>query len=128
MASILVSSLVVILYIANLEIVDATKAVNVAPYINETHPCGTHAPGCQSELTNVLVRYTLDSKDGSLQVQKTATTEDNGFFTIVVPAKKHYNIIMSVTLDGTEYSGSTEFSSYTSSSDCITDGRLYRVS
>ncbi len=127
--AIVISSLVVIILLANSNfgISEATKSAYVAPYLSYTHPCGTHVPTCQAELTNTLVHYSVDEIDGSYEVQSSVTTGDDGFFEVVVPTRKNYVITMTITLDGTDYQGSAEFGSYASSSDCITEGQLFQV-
>ncbi len=127
--AIVISSFVVVIFLANSNfgISEATKSAYVAPYLSYTHPCGTHVPTCQAELTNTLVQYSVDEIDGSYQVQSSVTTGDDGFFEVVVPTRKNYVITMTIVLDGTEYRGSAEFGSYASSSDCITEGKLFQV-
>ncbi len=128
--SILISSIIVVFYIVNLnlEMPKATKAVYIAPYVNKTHPCDTHVPSCQAELQNILVQYVLDDKDGSYHAQNKATTGNDGFFAVEVRTQNSYRIVMTTIIDGVEYRGVTEFSTYPGSSDCITDGQLHKVS
>ena len=127
--AVVISSLVVVILIANSNfgITEATKSAYVAPYLTYTHPCDNHVPTCKAELTNTLVRYTVDEIDGSHFVESSVTTGDDGFFEVVVPTRKNYVITMIITLDGTDYQGSAEFGSYTSSSNCITEGKLFQV-
>jgi len=128
--SILLSSIIVVIYAVNLnvEISEVTKAVYIAPYLNKTHPCDTHVPSCQAELPNILVQYTIDWNDGSIYLQDTATTGNDGFFTVKVRTLNSYRITMTTVIDDVEYRGVAAFSTYPGSSDCITEGQLTKVS
>ena len=107
MVSILLSSIVIVLYIASVdvELSQATKSLYIAPYVNKTHPCDTHGPGCQSELSNILVRYIVDVEDDSpvqpdeIVLTPHATVLPGNLFNIwnVPPATDGHAYVISVT-------------------------------
>jgi len=99
-------------------------AVYIAPYINNTHACYTHAASCQGELPNLVVRYVIDSGDRLVHREDETTTENNGFFSVKVPAQKSYQLRIWVELAGLLYEGYTQFSTYADSPNCITTGQL----
>ncbi|MFQ5819636.1 MAG: CueP family metal-binding protein [Candidatus Heimdallarchaeota archaeon] len=101
-------------------------AVYIAPYINNTHPCDQHAASCTGELSNIVVRYVIDSGDRSVHREGEATTGNNGFFTVTVPAQKSYQIQMWVDLNNTTLEGYTQFSTFADSPNCITTGQLHQ--
>lgn len=60
--------------------------VSIAPYQDQTHDCYFHSlTTCLGELTNADVQVTLTGEDGSVLVNETRQTYDNGFIGFWVP-------------------------------------------
>jgi len=100
------------------------KAVYIAPYISHTHSCHTHSPSCTGELPNQLVNYTI-SVDNEIEIfWNEIMTEDNGFFHLNLEINTAYVIQMKVFINETLFWGSTNFSTFFGSANCITTGQL----
>ncbi len=99
--------------------------VYIAPYVNYTHPCYTHnLVGCTGQLKLTTFNYTI--YDGAIMIidNSSITTESNGFFTLMLNPDRDYNITIGAIVNGTQYNGITQFSTYESSANCITTGQL----
>ncbi len=97
------------------------------PYINNTHPCYTHAQGCSAELPNQLINYTVWSQDGSINITSNVVTGTNGFIELDLAINKDWTILMQTMINGTLYRGNTTFSTLSGSANCITTGQLKKI-
>lgn len=60
--------------------------LSIAPYINQTHPCGIHnLVTCRGELSNQTFDVTITSTTGEIIFSGQKTAQDNGFFGIWLP-------------------------------------------
>jgi hypothetical protein len=100
----------------------------IAPYVNGTHTCYTHAQGCRAELPNKLINYTVWSQDGSINITSNAITGANGFFRLDLVINQNWTILMQVITTSTLYQGATNFSTISGSANCITTGKLNPIS
>ena len=96
----------------------------IAPYVNNTHTCYTHAQGCIAELPNQLINYTVWSNDGSINITSNAITGTNGFFKLDLEINKNWINLMQTIINSTLYQGMTNFSTFSGSANCITTGQL----
>ncbi|KKL81446.1 hypothetical protein LCGC14_1994700, partial [marine sediment metagenome] len=100
----------------------------IAPYISYTHTCYTHSQGCNAELSNQLINYTVWSNDGIINITSHTTTEANGFFKLSLEINKNWTIQMTATINNILYRGTTNFSTFPRSANCITTGQLKPIS
>ncbi|HOU00700.1 MAG TPA: CueP family metal-binding protein [Anaerolineaceae bacterium] len=91
--------------------------LSFAPYISQTHPCGTHSlTSCQGELVNQEIHAVITDKGGNEIVNSDLTTMANGFVGVWLPRK----------IDGTvsvSYNGKVAqapISTYAGSNTCLT--------
>ena len=98
----------------------------IAPYINNTHSCSKHSLGCNAELPNQIINYTVWSADGTVNITSYATTGDNGFFKLDLDIDRSYVILMQTIVNNTLYKGIANFSTAVGSANCITTGKLIR--
>lgn len=102
----------------------STKTIYIAPYISSTHTCHTHSTSCSGELPNELVYYTIRTNSETLIFSNEIMTEDNGFFQLKLEINTLYVIQMNVSINETLFLGSTNFSTFSGSANCITTGQL----
>ena len=101
---------------------DAQVYVSVAPYRNDTHDCYFHSlTTCRGEMANEDVQVVLTSTDGTVVLDETRTTYDNGFMGFWLP--RDFSGELVVSQDGV--SGSAKIST-TSVEDptCVTTMQL----
>jgi len=96
----------------------------IGPYINNTHTCYTHTPGCSQELPNQFINYTVWNNDRSINNMNNATTGANGFFKLDLAINYNWTIRLQTTINSTVYIGTTNFSTISGSANCITTGQL----
>ncbi|MHA2128109.1 MAG: hypothetical protein ACW99E_22660 [Promethearchaeota archaeon] len=96
----------------------------IAPYVNSTHTCYTHAQGCSAELPNQLINYTVWSNDNIINITSSAVTGANGFFMLDLDIDYNWTIQMQTIIDNILYQGMTNFSTFSGSANCITTGQL----
>ncbi|MHA2181287.1 MAG: hypothetical protein ACXAAH_07675 [Promethearchaeota archaeon] len=96
----------------------------IAPYVNNTHTCGTHTQGCTAELPNQLIHYTVWSNDNSINITGSAITGTNGFFKLDLEIDNSWTIQMQTHFNNILYQGMTNFSTFSGSANCITTGQL----
>ena len=95
--------------------------VAIAPYINRTHPCEIHyMSGCQGELVNVPVEVHATNSDGTVLVDETLTTMDNGFIELWLPRDR--TIGLTLTAQGKSTTGT--ITTNADSNTCITTFQL----
>lgn len=96
--------------------------VSIAPFRDQTHECHFHSlTTCVGELADTEVRVTLTTDDGSIVVDETRRTQDNGFVGVWVPR----GLETTLTVESRGLIGSVPLST-TSPGDrtCITDLQL----
>ncbi|WP_282845981.1 CueP family metal-binding protein [Microbacterium oxydans] len=101
---------------------DDAVYVSIAPFRDQTHECHFHSlTTCVGELPDTEVRVTLTTDDGSLVVDETRRTQDNGFVGVWVPR----GLETTLTVESQGLIGSVPLST-TSPDDrtCITDLQL----
>lgn len=107
---------------SRLSMPDDTVYLSVAPFRDQTHECHFHSlTTCLGELSDAEVRVILTADDGTVLVDETRRTQDNGFTGIWVPR----GIDATLTVESEGRSGSVPVST-TSPDDrtCITDLQL----
>lgn len=101
---------------------DDAVYVSIAPFRDQTHECHFHSlTTCVGELADTEVRVTLTTDDGSIMVDETRRTQDNGFVGVWVPR----GLETTLTVESQGQIGSVRLST-TSPDDrtCITDLQL----
>ncbi|AZS40283.1 MULTISPECIES: CueP family metal-binding protein [Microbacterium] len=101
---------------------DDAVYVSIAPFRDQTHECHFHSlTTCVGELADTEVRVTLTTDDGSIVVDETRRTQDNGFVGVWVPR----GLETTLTVESQGLTGSVPLST-TSPDDrtCITDLQL----
>ncbi|GAA1146320.1 hypothetical protein MOX01_18520 [Microbacterium oxydans] len=101
---------------------DDAVYVSIAPFRDQTHECHFHSlTTCVGELADTEVRVTLTTDDGSMVVDETRRTQDNGFVGVWVPR----GLETTLTVESQGLIGSVPLST-TSPDDrtCITDLQL----
>lgn len=95
--------------------------VSIAPFINETHPCAIHSlTGCQGELVENEFNVYIEDDEGSVIVNKTMTSLDNGFIDLWLPRNQNYH----VKIEHDEGVAETEISTFEGDDTCITTMQL----
>lgn len=95
--------------------------VAVAPYLYDTHPCAVHSvSGCQGELVAAPLSVRGVTRDGTLVVDGTVRTMDNGFFELWLP--RDLEVELTVELNG--QSATQIVTTYSDSDTCITTMQL----
>lgn len=95
--------------------------VSVAPFINETHPCGNHSlTGCQGELADQDFDLLIEDKDGKVIVDETMNSGPNGFIDLWLPRDQTFQ----VTITQDEKEVLSEISTFENSGTCITTMQL----
>ncbi|MFU8786948.1 MAG: CueP family metal-binding protein [Candidatus Izemoplasmataceae bacterium] len=95
--------------------------LSVAPYINHTHPCGTHnLTTCRAELANETLYIVIIDENDNVLFDGEATALDNGFIGIWLPRGVQANI--TVTYNG--LSATHDFSTYQTDYTCLTTMQL----
>ena len=95
--------------------------VAIAPFVENTHPCDIHyMSGCQGEMVGVQVQVTGRAKDGTLVVDDTFTTLDNGFIELWLP--RSLEIDLELAADGKR--ASQTIGTFDDSNTCITTIKL----
>lgn len=101
---------------------DDAVYVSIAPFRDQTHECHFHSlTTCVGELADTEIRVTLTTDDGSIVVDETRRTQDNGFVGVWVPR----GLEATLTVESQGLIGSVPLST-TSPDDrtCITDLQL----
>ncbi|WP_268911876.1 CueP family metal-binding protein [Aquibacillus kalidii] len=95
--------------------------VSIAPYVDNTHPCEIHSlTGCQGEMVGEKVDVYIEDLDGNVIVDKSMTTESNGFIDLWVPRDQKYKITISQNGKVSE----SEFTTFEDDNTCITTMQL----
>ncbi len=95
--------------------------LSIAPYINQTHPCGTHSlVTCRGELKNttfyVLIKDDLDN----IIVDQVVTSENNGFAGLWLPR----NMTGTIYVEYNNFSATSEIETFNDSNTCLTTLKL----
>lgn len=101
---------------------DDAVYISIAPFRAQTHDCHFHSlTTCVGELSDADLRIVLTAADGSVLLDETRRTHDNGFIGVWVPR----GIEATLTVESAGLTGSVPLST-TSSDDrtCITDLQL----
>lgn len=95
--------------------------LSVAPYKNQTHPCGFHSlTTCTAEFANTDFDVTIVDDAGEVILDEIVTSEDNGFFGLWLPAGIQGEI--TITHDSGSVTGA--FSTHDDAKTCETDLQL----
>lgn len=101
---------------------DDAVYISVAPFRDRTHECHFHSlTTCIGELSDTEVRITLTAADGTVLIDETRRTQDNGFTGLWVPR----GIEATLSIESAGFTGAVPLST-TSPDDrtCITDLQL----
>lgn len=91
--------------------------VSIAPFINQTHPCGDHSlTGCQGELANEDFEITITDADGNVVFDETRNAGNNGFVDLWLPRDQTYQVL--VKHDGKTVE--SEVSTFEEDGTCVT--------
>ncbi len=91
--------------------------LSFAPYINQTHPCGTHSlTSCQGELVNQQFHVVITDNNGKEIVNTNLSTMANGFVGVWLP--RNIDAIVRVSYDGKV--AQAAISTYSGSNTCLT--------
>ena len=91
--------------------------LSFAPYINQTHPCGTHSlASCQGELVNQDMRVVITDSEGKEVVNSYLTTMANGFVGVWLPR----NIDGTVTVSYNNLVAQAPIKTFAGSDTCLT--------
>ena len=67
--------------------------VSIAPFVEETHPCSVHSlTGCRGEMANQEFNVYIEDREGDVVLDKTLTSQSNGFIDLWVPRDKTYRV------------------------------------
>ncbi len=100
---------------------ESQMVIAIAPYINRTHTCEIHyMSGCQGELVDVPVKVHGATADGTVVVDGTFTTMDNGFIELWLPR----GLTINLTLEAKGKSVAGVIETNEDSNTCITTLRL----
>ena len=96
--------------------------LSIAPYINQTHPCGIHnLVTCRGELKNQEFTVVVVNKDTNEVVfQEQVITASNGFLGVWLPK----NIEGVITVSTSDLSASTSISTGENDNTCLTTLQL----
>ena len=95
--------------------------LSFAPYIDNTHTCGTHnLVTCRGELKNESFNVLIEDTNGNVIVDEVMTSFDSGFIGIWLPADMDLSI--TVSQDGLE--ATKNISTYEYSDTCLTTLQL----
>lgn len=101
---------------------DDAVYISIAPFRAQTHECHFHSlTTCVGELSDTEVRIILTAADGSVLLDETRRTHDNGFTGVWMPR----GIEVTLTVESAGLTGAVPLST-TSSDDrtCVTDLQL----
>jgi hypothetical protein len=91
--------------------------LSFAPYLSQTHPCGTHSlTSCQGELVNQQIHTVITDNAGKEIVNSDLTTMANGFVGVWLP--RNIDGFVSVSYDGKV--AQAPISTYAGSNTCLT--------
>jgi hypothetical protein len=95
--------------------------LSFAPYITQTHPCGTHSlTSCQGELVNKTVNVIITDGKGNEIINSDMTTMENGFIGVWLP--RNINATIQVLYNG--LTTQTSFTTFSESNTCLTTLQL----
>lgn len=93
----------------------------VAPWTTTTHECFHHSlSGCQGELTNTPVQVRITAADGTVLVDESTSTYENGFAGFWLPK----DITGSLQITSASGTATQDFGTFEDSPTCITTMRL----
>lgn len=95
--------------------------LSIAPYINQTHPCGTHSlVSCRGELVNTTFDVRIESSELGVIIEDQITSHSNGFFGVWLPKNEQ----LSITITYLGMRASTVLSTSDENNTCLTTMRL----
>lgn len=99
--------------------------LSVAPYLQQTHPCGLHSlTTCRGELPATDVEVVVRDAVGSVVLEKSLVTQQNGFVGLWLPAGIRGTVRMQARIDGESVSGEAPFGSASDDDTCLTTLQL----
>lgn len=91
--------------------------LSFAPYVTQSHPCGTHSlSSCQSELVNKEIHALITDSEGNEIVNSDLTTMANGFVSVWLPR----NIDGTVTVSYNGLVAQSPIKTFAGSDTCLT--------
>lgn len=91
--------------------------LSFAPYVTQTHPCGTHSlSGCQGELVNKQIHAVITDNSGKEIVNSDLTTMENGFVGVWLPR----NMDGTVTVSYNGLTAQAPIATFAGSNTCLT--------
>lgn len=91
--------------------------LSFAPYLQQTHPCLNHSlSGCQGEMVNTPFEVKITDKAGNVILNKTLTSQPNGFIGVWLPRNTEGTV--SVSYQGR--AAHSSFATFDDSQTCMT--------
>lgn len=91
--------------------------LSFAPYVTQTHPCGTHSlVSCQGELVNQEIHAFITDSRGKEIINSDLTTMANGFVGVWLPR----NIDGTVTVSYNDLVAKAQINTFAGSDTCLT--------
>ena len=95
--------------------------LSIAPYINQTHPCGTHSlVTCRGELKNTTFYVLIKDELDNIIFDQEITSGSNGFAGLWLPR----NMTGTIYVEYNNFSATTDIETYDSSNTCLTTLKL----
>jgi hypothetical protein len=102
---------------ATVALPDDEMVVAIAPYIERTHPCEIHyMSGCQGEMVGVPISVLAQSPDGTVFVDETIRTMENGFLELWLPRDR--DVLIRLSAQGKSVEGT--IGTFANSNTCVT--------
>jgi len=103
------------------EIPEGWFYLSVAPYVENTHPCGTHnLITCRGELKNQTFQVVVTDQEGAILLNETRITHANGFMGLWLPS----DIQGTITITYGSLTASGDIATFTTSNTCLTTLQL----
>lgn len=95
--------------------------VSIAPFIESTHECAIHSlTGCQGELAEKNFDVFIQDEEGTVVMDETITSFDNGFIDLWLPRDRKYQV--KIMYDGK--TAESEIATFKDNNTCITTMQL----
>ncbi|MFD2115069.1 CueP family metal-binding protein [Paenibacillus yanchengensis] len=100
---------------------EAEFFVSIAPFENQTHPCGIHSlTGCQGEMVTEEFDVHIVDESGKVIIDEKMATLENGFIDLWLPRDQKYQ----VTIKQGDKQVTSEITTFKGDNTCITTMQL----
>lgn len=108
-------------YLLTFNVPDNLFYLSFAPYLETTHPCGTHnLVTCRGELKNQEFEVVIIDNQNNILINEVLISHDNGFVGVWLPR----GIIGEITVTFDDMSITKAFQTFDNSNTCLTDLKL----